>query len=449
MVAGTPIAFTRANNAIAKLELIGLLRNERGRCAIRNRIYKEALYRAPINPTPIPSRDFRAFVERLNDSDDIETLLQAATMQLQTVAQSRSVVALAVQPGRRTLDIVTTVGAVPGAIEQAPLPLEGSALDNVVGCAEPQAAGLSAAEIEWFRRAGAVIIVPVRLKDSIAALFGFGPKLSGEDYGDEERDFLTSLGDQTAAAIDRLRLRSLERDADKAWRIQRGLLPTELPRLAGFTIAGSCRPARVVSGDYYDAFKLSDHTFTICIGDVAGKGMPAALLMAHLQGTLKILATDTMTPSQLCGSLNQMLSRTMGAGEFITFFYGVLDTQSRRLLYANAGHNHPIVIRRSGDVVRLGDGGPVLGTGILCDASYADGSITLDPGDRLVLFTDGVVEARNHEGEEFGDDRLISIIRASADATDAHALLRGVTDALQQFSAGAFHDDVTLLAVAS
>ena len=170
--------------------------------------------------------------------------------------------------------------------------------------------------------------------------------------------------------------------------------------------------------------------------------MPAALLMANLQAAVKAISSGMIAPHELCERVNRVIAGNVRPGQFITFFYALVDTASRELRYANAGHNPPIVIRGSGEVLRLGEGGPVLG--IFPDWNYDHHTLTLIPGDRLLLFTDGVTEVRNDSDEEFGDDRLIAVVRASPDAPTLH---RNVLDAVMRFSGGVFLDDVTVLAV--
>lgn len=442
LVAGTPIGFTRANATIARLELIGLLRNDRGYCAIRNRIYQEALHRDPVRHARQPARDFREFQERLSRASDIETLLQSATLHLQNALQSRSVVALIAQPNHTSLVVAATVGL--GEVPVAGTRFQASErfLSALTTCCAPTDIEHAPTDADWLVALATALVVPVRVKDSVVAVFCLGSKISGETYGPEAREFASGLGGQAAAAIDRMRLQGLERDAERAWEIQRGLLPAVLPQLGGLQIAGSCQPARVVSGDYYDAFDLSDQVVVICVGDVVGKGMPAALLMANLQAAVKALSCETMNPSRLCEAVNRVIARNVRPGEFITFFYAIVEVASRRLRYTNAGHNPPVLVRGDGAVVRLDVGGPLLG--IFPDWVYEEHTLAFEPGDRLVLFTDGVTEVRNAEGEEFGDERVIAVARA---ALDAPALHRGVIEAVRQFSSGVFHDDVTVLAV--
>jgi serine phosphatase RsbU (regulator of sigma subunit) len=445
MIAGTPIAFTRANSAIARLELLGLLRNDRGRCAIRNRIYREALDRDPLRRQLTPARDLREFSELLSTSTDTTGLFQTATLALQSMVQSRSAAALVSSPGRRAFDVVATIGAVAPPVEACPFTPSAAAVSALHDCTEVSQSHLSPEDEIWLRRLDATLLIPIRVGDNVVALFCLGPKLSGEDYDSDECNFIESLAQHAAGALERLRLRSLESDIKKAWRIQRELLPSVLPTVAGMQIAGSCQPARVVSGDYYDAFMLSASVMAICVGDVVGKGMAAALLMANLQGTLKILAGDTTAPSRLCELLNRAVARTVSPGEFITFFYAVIETDSRTVRFTNCGHNYPILARANGDVVRLETGGPVLG--IFPDASYGEGAVTLGAGDRLVLFTDGVTEARNTARDEFGDERLIAAICLCRN--DANTLVQAISSELEAFTGGTYHDDVTILVVTS
>jgi len=441
MVGGTSIAFSRANGAIAKLELIGVLKNDRGRCAIRNRIYREALDREPIRRAVMPARDLRQFTAHLHEVADLETLLQAATLSLQAVVQSRFVVGLSARPLGDGLEVVSSIGP-SGAIAGTRFEPSKAFLSAITTPFSPFTTALLEHEADWFRKLAAAAILSVNLKGSVAALFCIGPKLSGDDYDDEEKAFLSGASQQIGSAIEHLQLRTLEKDVRKAWEIQRDLLPASLPEIDGFQIAGICQPARIVSGDYYDAYQLSSNVVALCVGDVVGKGMPAALLMSNLQATVKALSSESVTPSQLCIAVNRAIARNVSPGEFITFFYALLDTSARTIRYTNAGHNAPIVVRATGEIVRLEVGGPVLG--IFPERTYDDHTLPFNAGDRLLLFTDGVTEALNGNREEFGDGRLIDLVRSGL---DAETLLRSTLDTLLRFTNGLFHDDVTMLAV--
>jgi sigma-B regulation protein RsbU (phosphoserine phosphatase) len=235
-----------------------------------------------------------------------------------------------------------------------------------------------------------------------------------------------------------------EREIEEARAIQLGFLPKEIPQIAGYEIAGAWQPARIVGGDYYDVLGFGSDTLGLCIADVAGKGMPAALLMSNLQAAVRGLASPTLSPEILCERLNSLICRSIASDRFITLFYAQLDGESRQLRYANAGHNAPIVAHRDGTHDRLRDGGGVLG--IFQSQNYVMGSHTLLPGDRVLLFTDGVAEACDPHGEEYGDARLIRLLEENHDAA-AEELQRTILDAVGQFCGGNWQDDATLIAI--
>ena len=240
------------------------------------------------------------------------------------------------------------------------------------------------------------------------------------------------------------KLRWQEREVEEALRIQQGLLPAEIPQAAGYQIAATWRPARVVGGDYYDVLQFDEQTLAFCIADVAGKGLPAALLMSNLQATVRGLASSSLAPETLCAQINELMCRNITDGRFITFFFAVLDRQSKRLRYCNAGHPAPVVIRRSAGTERLSEGGGVLG--LFPTERFDGGEVYLEPGDRLVLFTDGVAEAHNADGDEFGEAGLLRSSSVDGDRS-AKRLLDDVMSGVDGFSSGELEDDATLLVV--
>jgi phosphoserine phosphatase RsbU/P len=249
-----------------------------------------------------------------------------------------------------------------------------------------------------------------------------------------------------ARRAERSRLRQDERDMDAAREIQQGMLPRELPQLPGFELAAAYRPLGALAGDYYDVLPLDSTRALVCIGDVAGKGMPAALVMSNLQAAVKAYAGEDCNPVELCRRVNRILCENCEPGRYVTFFCGVLDSTGGTFTYVNAGHNPPLVARPNGSVLRLADGGPVLGE--FPDWSAAQGQINLDRGDRLAFYTDGITEATDADGQEFGETRLadsLSLNRASP-AGELHAKL--LAEAVR-FANGTFTDDATLLVVAA
>jgi phosphoserine phosphatase RsbU/P len=255
---------------------------------------------------------------------------------------------------------------------------------------------------------------------------------------------LRKLHEQVARARDeRRRLRLAEAEAALARETERGLLPREIPELPGYEICGAWHPASVLGGDYFDARLLNDEMLALSIADVAGKGTSAALLVSNLQACVRASGSAEVPPAELCRRVNKLMRGNLDRDRFVTFFYAVLE--GRDLVYSNAGHNPPILVRAGGTVERLDRGGIVLG--LAATADYEQATVSLDPGDRLLLFTDGLTEACSAAGEEFGDDRLIALAleRRSLSAKEIEAKVLG---AAADF-APKFDDDVTLVVVAA
>ncbi|MGH9682494.1 MAG: PP2C family protein-serine/threonine phosphatase [Candidatus Acidiferrales bacterium] len=242
-----------------------------------------------------------------------------------------------------------------------------------------------------------------------------------------------------------LQLHQQEREMKEARAIQQGFLPRETAQMPGYEIAGAWQPARVVGGDYFDVIPFGDDAMGLCIADVAGKGLPAAMLMSNLQAAVRGLASPEISPEILCARLNALVYRNIGSDRFITFFYALLAGATGGLRYVNAGHNAPVVFHLDGTHERLCDGGGVLG--VFPMLAYSMGVTNLRSGDRVVMFTDGVTEACVPDGEEFGEQRLLSLLDENR-GTSAARLQKLILEAAGEFSRGNWHDDATLVVVA-
>jgi phosphoserine phosphatase RsbU/P len=258
---------------------------------------------------------------------------------------------------------------------------------------------------------------------------------------------LSTLRQEIEAGRERRRAEAAERrELAEALKIQRRLLPQHVPQIDGWEIAASWQPASGVGGDCFDAIRFGESRIALSIADVVGKGIPAALLMSNLQAAVRAFASEATEPQALCHQVNRILCGNIAEGRFISFFYCVLDATTGVLTYANAGHYLPMLVRADGDVERLGDGGPVLG--VIADAEYSQAHVALGPGDRLVLFTDGLTEARSDSDEEFGEQRLLDAA-VQHRACSAPALQARLADAVAAFTGGQLQDDATLIVLAS
>ena len=250
---------------------------------------------------------------------------------------------------------------------------------------------------------------------------------------------------QRTVELGTARLELQEQELKRAREIQQSLLPKEIPQLAGFEIAAAWHPALAVSGDYFDVFKLGDRKLGICIADVAGKGVSAALLMANVQAAVHAFANESEPPAALCSKVNQLLCGNIASGRFVTLIYGVLDREDQTFVYCNAGHLYPIFVS-AGKSRILDGGGAVLG--VFSSWQYEQVQIELQPGDRILLFTDGISEASDAKDVEFGEAQLAAVAQrdSSGNAAELNAAIMSEVDA---FCGSRFHDDATLLVIAA
>ncbi len=272
----------------------------------------------------------------------------------------------------------------------------------------------------------------------------------GSTLSEVTRDALETLAGEAAVAIESARLyrestekARLEQELRIAAVIQQSLMPRGEHEGAFFEVAGASIPCRAIGGDFFDYLELGDGRLGVALGDVSGKGTPAALLTALVQGMFTVEAADPEGPAGTLGGINRGLKRRDVESRFVTMFYGVLSPDGQ-LVYSNGGHNPPVLVRRNG-VARLETGGMILG--MFDFASYDQAALTLEPGDTLVVFSDGISEAQNPAGEEYGDDRLIACLESNRGLSPA-AMREALLASARAFAAGATQsDDMTVLVV--
>ena len=312
------------------------------------------------------------------------------------------------------------------------------------------------AEIEQLASTGARMAVPLRTRSGIVGILLLAPGAGRETFTGAEKQVLSSAAEVFALMIENARLndRALEqekvrRDLALAAEVQRRLLPPDPPASTAGTIAAFTMPARAIGGDFYDFVELPGNRIGIAVADIAGKGIAAALLTSVVQASLRVISAEgDIAPAQLAGRMNRFLHRSTASNGYATFFYARLDPGARRMRYVNAGHNPPYVVRRTEggvDVTELSVGGTVLG--LFPDVEYEDAELDIQTGDLFVTFTDGVTEARNPAGDEFGEERLKDLLRQCV-GTPAGAVSAMLAERMREWIGGAEqHDDLTFVVV--
>ncbi len=302
-------------------------------------------------------------------------------------------------------------------------------------------------------RLGVSVILPLHSRGETVGGLLLGEKLTATEYTSEDVVLLSSLAGQMSIALqnallvsERVQVARIEEELRLARTIQRSFLHSEFPPIPRFDIHALNIPSKEVGGDFYDLVPAEDGAFVLAIADVAGKGVPAALLSSMLQASLRTQAGSIASVSEILRNINALVYRAAAVHQFATFFLARVERDPLRLTFSNAGHNFPVLVRRDGDPVYLECGGTVLG--IAERAVYDEDRLGLHAGDLVVLHTDGISEAMNREGELFGDERLYGLVRS----LPAHLSAREVTDAvlatLREFLDGEeARDDMTLMVV--
>ncbi len=301
---------------------------------------------------------------------------------------------------------------------------------------------------------GSELLLPLAGRDRLLGFISLGSKRSEEPYTPSDLRLLQSVSTQAGLALEISALvhslaseaaqrERIDREIEIAREVQERLFPQSIPKLPGHSIHGACRPAQGVGGDYYDVLPLDDGTLGLAIGDVSGKGISAALLMASLRASLRGMTMDGPADlARMMTRVNRLVYESSATNRYATFFFGVYHPGTGLLRYVNAGHNPPYVLR--GDELHtLEGGGPVIG--LLPDASYEECHLTLEAGDLLLAYTDGISEALNLSEQEWGEERMLAAARDRL-PQDASTILRHIVQEADRFAAAApQHDDMTLL----
>lgn len=299
---------------------------------------------------------------------------------------------------------------------------------------------------------GIDLIVPMQIQGKVKGLIILGKRVNNLEYSEYDVEFIYSVGSLAIISLENRRLfkealekQKLEEELEFARDIQQNLLPSQIPPTNNFDIAAINLPSKQVGGDYFDIIKVDEGKYIIAIADVSGKGIPASLLMANMQAFLQVISKQNIDIATATALINDLITQNTSDGKFITFFWGLLDDNEKKLTYVNAGHNPPILVRQN-KIIRLSEGGIILGV-MKTIMPYNSNSIDLESGDKIILFTDGVSEAMNPYSEEFSENRLeqIAINTSSLSAAET---MNNIRKEIEEFVQGAPQsDDLTMLII--
>jgi sigma-B regulation protein RsbU (phosphoserine phosphatase) len=304
---------------------------------------------------------------------------------------------------------------------------------------------------DTFCRKGLVLALPIRHQGATRGMLCLGPKMTGQPYQPDDIEFLSALANLAFVSIQnsflveqQIEKERLEEEMRLAREIQERLQPQTIPKHPGLDLATLALPSRHVAGDYFDLIKLDENRLLVAIADVTGKGVPASLLMSNLQACLHVMVPMELSLEVSTAHINRVICQNTGYDKFITYFHGIYDARDRSFQYVNAGHNPPTLVRADGTIELLETGGLLLG--VLKGMPYERGIVTLNTGDVLVLFTDGVTEAMSPDGEEYGEERLEPLLQAQRGGGAAEILAAART-AIRIFTDNAptLSDDLTMI----
>lgn len=304
----------------------------------------------------------------------------------------------------------------------------------------------------WDDSIRSLLSVPLVIKSALAGVLTVYNKQGIEGFTEEDQRLLAIIASQSAQVIENARLYEAEHafhrmkeEVRLAAEIQLALLPKDIPVLLEYDLAGKTVPARMVGGDYFDFIPIDGKRIAICLGDVSGKGLAAALLMSNVQATIRGQTLVSASPGVCMRRSNTLLFESTSSESFVTLFYGILDTEHHTLRYSNAGHDTPLFLGKGEKLERLETGGVVLS--VFQDYQYEEGATSFSPNDVLVVYSDGITEAHNPYMEMFGEGRLLSVINDKRDGP-ASGIIGGIIDAVRSFTGSSRQDDdITLLVV--
>ena len=302
-----------------------------------------------------------------------------------------------------------------------------------------------------FLKIRSLLSVPMIIKGKMIGILSLFNKLAVSGFNENDQRLLSIIAGQSANVIENSRLfeeekkfLQIQQELQVAKEIQKNLLPQEIPSIKGYNTYAINIPAQEVGGDYYDFIKISDFKTAVALGDVSGKGLSAAMLMANLQATLRGQLLFCDCSKDCIKRANNLLFKSTDTSKFVTLFFGILDTEKHTLTYCNAGHNEPLLIK-NGKITKLDKGGLLLSCFEYSD--YDEEEIIFEKGSTLVIFSDGITEAMNEAEEEYGDERLEKILLDNIKESSQEIIKNIITDVKLHVGDNAQSDDITIMII--
>ena len=320
---------------------------------------------------------------------------------------------------------------------------------------DPKYSDISSECVTDFEALNASLVVPLVFKDRVIGMLSMGEKKSGKFFNREDIDLMHALANQGAVAIENAsssrrtwRNRAMEEELNIARDLQMSMLPASCPQIKGFEIAATCVPAREVGGDFFDFVTMGEEKLCFLVGDVTGKSVSGALVMSAARSVFRMLSEEHLTVGDIMVRANRRTKMDIKSGMFVALLYVVLDSNQRMLSLCSAGQTQPVhYSAQKGKAVLVQTEGDTFPLGILDEADYKETRVQLELGDKVVFYTDGIVEAMDKEKEIFGFERLQKLVEESQ-TINAEALLQNIMDGVNQFVGEApQHDDLTAIVV--
>ncbi len=392
--------------------------------------------------------------KKLSGKLDVDEVMREILDTLKQVVTYDAGGVFLVDPIENSIKSLYTVGYDPDRDAQMQVKIGQGLIGHVASSGEPvivHDVGKDSRYVDANPLTRSEIVVPIKLDGKLIGVLNLESNQVGT-YNNRSVALMQAFASQAAISLERARLhetevssKRLEEQLNIAREIQRSFLPYHDPSIPGYDIAGKNISSGQVGGDYYDFIRIVDSHFGVAVGDVSGKGIPAALIMASFRASLIAEIRNNYSIRTICQKVNSLLCESLEPGNYVTAIYGVLDSRNHIFTFSNCGHNLPVLLRATGEVEFLREGGPVLG--VAPDAVFEERALVVNPGDMMVFYTDGVTEVFNAEGVEFGLDRLVEVIRANR-SKSAEQIEAAIYDVVKAYaSEGHVFDDLTMVVI--